>query len=61
MITNFKECVIEAINELHDLNMDVVVNNDIPYYECFPAYIMKIINIDGKDYGMSIDINLEEL
>ena len=58
--TNFVEVACTAIEEVHKMNMECA-EWDVKYTECFPAFVTRKIVIDGKEYGMSIEIKLKEL
>ena len=43
------------------MNKDTMDMCNISYAECFPVYISREINIDGKRYGMSMEITIKPI
>ena len=59
MITNFVEKMTEAINEIHEMNMECVNDFGEEYANCFPAMATKIIEINGKTYLVKIEFTIK--
>lgn len=55
-----KNALLELVNGAVEITEDTKALG-CPFEECFPALVSRIATIDGKDYGISMEIKVKEL
>ena len=58
---NFNEKLIEKVNELVELTEETMELAECPFEECFPALANFPIDIDGKDYKITLEIKVNKI
>lgn len=58
---NFNEKLIEKVNELVVLTEDTMELAECPFEECFPTLSNFLVNVDGKDYKVTLEIKVNKI
>ena len=60
-VTNVVKVSTEAMKELHEMNVECVMEGiEKRYEDCFPAYFSRAVMINGKEYYLTGEIKLME-
>ena len=57
-MTNITEKVNEGLAEILEMSEECIQNGDT-FEETFPAFFQKRVEVDGKQYVLSVELNIK--